>query len=69
MQQHRERMYTLDEVMKELNVSEEVLLQMLPKIGVNTGLPNELSEDQVNRIVDLLNDSKSGNPTGAASRH
>jgi hypothetical protein len=51
------RRYTLEEAVNELHVSEEVLAELLPKLGdhIAKRSPLYLTEDELNRAVDLLN--------------
>ncbi len=51
------RTYTLDEASEELNISRETIERLLPALGVSqSGDAPTLTEDQVNKIVDLMND-------------
>jgi hypothetical protein len=51
------RTYTLEEATNELHVSEEVLTELLPKLGsdVPKRSPLYLTEEELNRAIDLLN--------------
>ena len=51
------RTYTLAEASQELNISSETLQRLLPNLAGASHEPTDhISEDTLNRIVDLLND-------------
>ena len=54
------RTYTLEQASQELNISQETLERLLPNLaGGSQREGNQISEDELNRIVDLLNDPNS----------
>lgn len=51
------RTYTMDQAVEELHISRETLERLLPNLpnsSVREG--SEISEDELNQIVDMLND-------------
>ena len=61
------RTYTLDEASKELNISPETLQRLLPNLAGASQQPTDhISEDTLNRIVDLLNDPNNTADKGTA---
>lgn len=52
------RTYTLEEASKELNINRETLERLLPQLNAGSQRTGDrITEDELNRIVDLMNSS------------
>ena len=62
------RTYTLEQASQELNISPETLMRLLPNLAGAAETPTDhISEDTLNKIVDLLNDPNNTADKGASS--
>ena len=62
------RTYTLEQASQELNISPETIERLLPNLSRGSQREgDQISEDELNQIVDLLNDPNNSANKGTAS--
>ncbi len=61
------RTYTLEQASQELNISPETLERLLPNLSRGSQREgDQISEDELNQIVDLLNDPNNTTDKGTS---